>query len=237
MAVPAGDQEQVEQIDIRRLKTRRLMMVPFRWLLGCLLFSIPALGPQNIYTKLPGQVFAFLYLVQLITERALQAPNVGGKSLDRASYLLGWLGYIATCYVSVIEWLWMPGEWKLWSWSNNWLFAGVAMFVLGQGLRAVAIITLGRFFTAYVRVHDGHRVIQHGIYAYLRHPSYTGMILVVLSYVTLFSSFYGYLAFTILFLPGLLNRIKVEERALRKELGQEYRDYCSRVKRLIPFIY
>ncbi|NOZ87388.1 MAG: isoprenylcysteine carboxylmethyltransferase family protein [Deltaproteobacteria bacterium] len=230
--------ESIESAErLKRIKRRRIVLTPVRWLFGMLIFSLPALGPQNLYTKLPGMVFGALFFLQLLLERSLQAPNVGGQKKDRASYFWGWLGYYATFAVSVIDWKWFPVGWKPWAWNMYWIWAGIGLFILGQGLRVIAIVTLGRFFTAHVRVHKDHKVIQHGIYAYLRHPSYTGMLLVALSYVTLFASAYGYIAFFLFDLPGLLNRIRIEEKVLRKDLGRDYRDYCSRVKRLIPFVY
>jgi protein-S-isoprenylcysteine O-methyltransferase Ste14 len=38
-------------------------------------------------------------------------------------------------------------------------------------------------------------------------------------------------------LAGLLYRITVEEQALSEELGEAYRSYMRRTKRLLPFIY
>ena len=44
------------------------------------------------------------------------------------------------------------------------------------------------------------------------------------------------LAALIVAVAGYANRIRVEERALAKELGDPYRDYMRRTKRLIPFV-
>ncbi len=50
----------------------------------------------------------------------------------------------------------------------------------GLVLRWAAILTLGRFFTAAIAIHEGQPVITAGPYRYVRHPSYTGLLLAFL---------------------------------------------------------
>jgi protein-S-isoprenylcysteine O-methyltransferase Ste14 len=51
---------------------------------------------------------------------------------------------------------------------------GVALIVIGIGLRAWSIATLGRFFQYQIQVQPGHHVVTDGPYRYVRHPSYRG---------------------------------------------------------------
>jgi len=219
------------------IKRHRLKYLPLRMTIALLVLSLPAGGPHRFYAHLPGQVFAALMVLQVLLERVLQAPDHGGKVKDRASFVVGWFGYVITLSVSVAEWYWFPESWKLTTWSLVWVGAAIGLWLLGLTIRIVAIRTLGRYFTAHVRIQDEQQVIQHGIYSVIRHPSYTGMLLIGLGVVTLHASVFGYLTWAVYMFPAMLYRIRIEEKALKKDLGEPYVEYSRRVKRLIPFIY
>lgn len=114
---------------------------------------------------------------------------------------------------------------------------GVALMVAGIAFRWYAVRTLGRFFTFDVAISPDHRVIQHGPYRYIRHPSYTGTLITLLG-LGLALTNWASLGFVLLFSAiGLAYRIHVEEQALITELGQPYRDYMLRTRRLVPFLF
>ena len=116
-------------------------------------------------------------------------------------------------------------------------YAGLALMAAGLVFRAYAIQQLGRYFTPEVTVQPGQRVVDRGLYRYLRHPSYTGTFITILGYGLALTN--GLSLVIMLALPGLAYayRMRVEEAALRAAFGEEYRDYMRRTKRLIPFIY
>ena len=113
--------------------------------------------------------------------------------------------------------------------------AGMVVAVAGIALRAYAIARLGRFFNTRVTVSPGQTVIDTGPYRLIRHPSYTGMLLTVFG-ILLGSTNWLALACFLLVIPGTAYRIAVEEKALADGLGQSYRDYMRRTKRLIPYL-
>ena len=112
---------------------------------------------------------------------------------------------------------------------------GLALALAGIAFRWYAIARLGRFFNTRVTVVADQVVVESGPYRLVRHPSYTGVLLTVLG-VLLCSTNWLTLACFLLALPGFAYRIAVEEKALASGLGQPYRDYMRRTKRLIPFI-
>src|SRR5690348_13756232 len=65
-----------------------------------------------------------------------------------------------------------PGWWPL--------VLGAVVFAAGLALRAWAVKELGRFFKFTVVVQEEHRVVDTGPYRLIRHPSYTGLLLVEL---------------------------------------------------------
>ena len=112
---------------------------------------------------------------------------------------------------------------------------GVAVAILGIALRGYAILSLGRFFTTRVMTQPGQTVVERGPYRWIRHPSYTGALLIVLGILLSQASWLSLACFP-LALPGFAYRISVEEDALTAALGDAYRDYMRRTKRLVPFV-
>jgi protein-S-isoprenylcysteine O-methyltransferase Ste14 len=117
------------------------------------------------------------------------------------------------------------------------LTAASALIVCGLALRWAAIITLGRFFTANVAVLPGHAVVRTGVYRYMRHPAYSGLLVAFLGAGVAFDNWLSLLVIVVPIAAALSYRIHVEEAALVEALGNEYVDYCKVTKRLIPGIY
>jgi protein-S-isoprenylcysteine O-methyltransferase Ste14 len=114
---------------------------------------------------------------------------------------------------------------------------GYALVLPGLFLRWYSIIYLGRFFTTNVAIATDHRVIDSGPYQFIRHPSYAGSLLAVLGFSL---GMHNWASLLIIFVPicaVTMWRIHIEEQALTAALGQAYRDYASRTKRLVPLIY
>jgi protein-S-isoprenylcysteine O-methyltransferase len=114
---------------------------------------------------------------------------------------------------------------------------GIALFAAGLILRWHSIVWLGRFFTVNVAIAADHRVVDTGPYRYVRHPSYTGVLLAFLGYGIALGNWLSLLAVTVPIAAAFMRRIAVEEAALHGALGQAYLDYASRTRRLVPFIY
>jgi protein-S-isoprenylcysteine O-methyltransferase Ste14 len=121
----------------------------------------------------------------------------------------------------------------------RWLPAlvGLVAMWLGFALRFWSVRTLGRFFTVEVTVDAEQPVIDTGPYAHLRHPSYTGLLLLYLGLGIALDSYLSVAAAVLLPLAAVVNRIEHEERMLRRELGEPYRAYSTRTARLIPGIW
>lgn len=115
--------------------------------------------------------------------------------------------------------------------------AGMAVLVAGIGLRAWSFQTLGRYFTFTVMVSSDQPVITSGPYRLLRHPSYTGLLLAYAGVGLASANWAGVAALTLLPLAVVLWRISVEEKALLGTLGDRYRSYAARHRRLIPLVW
>lgn len=115
--------------------------------------------------------------------------------------------------------------------------AGIVVILLGTALRWWAIFTLGRYFTIDVAVRPTQSVVQSGPYRFVRHPSYTAILIMLLGVGMALANWASLVAMLAGGLIGLLYRVRAEERALVEGLGQPYMDYMRTTKRFIPFIF
>jgi protein-S-isoprenylcysteine O-methyltransferase Ste14 len=115
-------------------------------------------------------------------------------------------------------------------------YFGLFLFFAGSILRLAAVFVLGRRFSGLVAIQPGHQLKTDGLYRYIRHPSYTGLIASMIGYVLIFRSVIGLLLNIVLFL-FLVSRMNDEESFLEAHFGDEYRNYRLRTRRLVPFVY
>ncbi len=154
---------------------------------------------------------------------------------DRGTQIILWVVIIASFKVGV--WMHkffpvdMPG-------SYTWLPPLVlGLLMIGLGVRAAAIVTLGRAFSANVALRPGQRLKRSGLYSVVRHPSYLGLELCLLA-CALHARTWA--CFAVDIVPptlAVLYRIHVEEIALRRAFAADYEDYSRSTKRLIPGVY
>jgi len=115
-----------------------------------------------------------------------------------------------------------------------WL--GILLMYVGMAFRFYAIAVLGAFFTTTVATAPGQTVIESGPYRRIRHPSYTGLLITLLGFGLTLTNWLSLLVVMVCAFIGLGYRIWVEEQVLQEQLGQPYRAYMRRTKRLIPFV-
>lgn len=112
--------------------------------------------------------------------------------------------------------------------------AGLMLMAAGIAIRWWAIGVLGRFFTPDVRIRSDQTVVERGPYRWVRHPSYSGLII---CFVGLGLALSNWLSLVVLFVVpfvGLEVRMNAEERALLTSLGDDYRRFCATRPRLFP---
>lgn len=115
--------------------------------------------------------------------------------------------------------------------------AGLVVVWLGLALRVWAVVTLGRSFSTFVQVEAGQTVVTRGPYHWVRHPSYTGLLLIALGFGIGAGNWLSLVICAVGPLIGLLPRIAVEESELAGALGEQYRSYQRRTRRLVPGVW
>ncbi len=115
-------------------------------------------------------------------------------------------------------------------------WVGLALILIGFTLLFVSLGTLKRNYASTLVVRRDHRLITHGIYRFVRHPLYLGVILITIGVPTYAYSLRG-LLIMLLLIPIFLNRIRMEEKLLTEEFGEAYLAFKKVTKKLVPFIY
>jgi protein-S-isoprenylcysteine O-methyltransferase Ste14 len=119
--------------------------------------------------------------------------------------------------------------------ASEWhVYTGVALMWTGLVVRTWAIAVLGHAFRTTVEVEAGQTVVDRGPYRWVRHPSYTGIVITATGYGIMLNNWMSLAVTVVLPLIAVLRRITVEEEALAETLGKPYCAYQARTKRLVP---
>jgi protein-S-isoprenylcysteine O-methyltransferase len=111
------------------------------------------------------------------------------------------------------------------------------LFIAGLGLRYYAIACLGHLFTMNVAIHREHRLVVDGPYRWLRHPTYTGLLIALIGAGLAMGDFLALLLVTVPPFFAFRFRIVLEEKALYDAFGTAYRDYCKTTWKLLPWLF
>ena len=140
--------------------------------------------------------------------------------------------------VLVAVWVGYAGFGPLPDWTY---YLGLSLSILGNAIWFWGHQTLGRHYSQALVIYQGHQLVERGPYRFVRHPMYTGLILVYLGIGWAVQSWVAAAIITLLtaILAATFSgyRIPKEEKALVSEFGERYITYSRRVKRLIPFIF
>ncbi len=112
---------------------------------------------------------------------------------------------------------------------------GAVVFLVAYILYA-EVLRENTYLSRTIKVQEGQKVVDTGLYGIVRHPMYSATLLLFLSMPIVLGSLYSLIIF--LAYPFIIaKRIKGEEELLEREL-EGYSDYKKKVKyRLIPFIW
>lgn len=100
-----------------------------------------------------------------------------------------------------------------------------------------AVRTLGKQWALQARLVEGHKLITAGPYAYLRNPIYTGMLGMLIATGLAFEHWIALAVAIVIFMVGLVIRVKTEEKLLQAAFGAEFEEYAKRVPAVILGVY
>ncbi|MFO1500053.1 MAG: isoprenylcysteine carboxylmethyltransferase family protein [Verrucomicrobiota bacterium] len=120
-------------------------------------------------------------------------------------------------------------------WTRIWMVAaGAVLFLTGGGIGIAGVIVLGRNRTAYPRPREDSELVQRGIYARMRHPLYTSVMLSSLGWALIWQSTAAF-GVALLSIPFFYAKARHEECWLREKFPA-YAEYARRVPRFLPCI-
>jgi protein-S-isoprenylcysteine O-methyltransferase len=180
-------------------------------------------------------ILAFGYLAFEIYLLAARRGGAAITSHDRGTLSRIWLLIAGSCLFGFL----VAGRLPFLRWPRAlWIVAVADLLILaGFFLRLWAIRHLGEFFTVDIGLQKEHRVVQDGPYRFVRHPSYSAGMIAMIGVACLTFNWLGFIVIVGGCLAAYLIRISVEENVLMNNLGDDYRQYAARTKRLIPWIW
>jgi protein-S-isoprenylcysteine O-methyltransferase Ste14 len=176
-------------------------------------------------------IFPLSELTLLVFKRSKERST---SKRDRGSLRLLWLTIIASISLSVVL-QWYPSTaFHL----PRSITSAIALCFLTGGLivRWISIIALGKFFTVDVAIQDEHTLVLTGLYKYVRHPSYTGLLLQFIGLAVYFGTWTSLIIIVIPITSAIVYRIRTEEIVLLEKFGKQYEEYMTHTKSLIPGI-
>jgi len=192
------------------------------------------MNPLAIHPGTAHQLLQAMLIGWAAVEIMLRLRNLGGRTT------LDWTFGLVVAAVAVgVNLGFRAAHVQAAVFGGGWAPVAIGLIVLAAGvtLRTWAILTLGRLFKFVVVIQDDHRVVAAGPYRLLRHPSYTGALVAFLGVGIALDNWLSMLTLVALPLAAILVRIRVEEAELGTALGQEYRSYASRTRRLVPGLW
>lgn len=112
----------------------------------------------------------------------------------------------------------------------------VAVCALGFLLAIWSRKALGAEWSRDVEIKQGHKLVERGPYRFMRHPIYTGHLLMGLG-TAIASGLMVALAGLAPFVAGFWIKLNQEERLLLRAFPDQYPAYMARVKALIPYMF
>ncbi|HZN39470.1 MAG TPA: protein-S-isoprenylcysteine O-methyltransferase [Planctomycetota bacterium] len=114
---------------------------------------------------------------------------------------------------------------------------GAVCMLAGLWLFHLSHADLGRNWSVTLELREGHRIVDHGVYRWIRHPMYTAIFLYGIAQALLQPNWLSgpscFVAFTVMFAC----RLSREEQMMFDRFGAEYDAYRARTKRLIPGVW
>lgn len=161
------------------------------------------------------------------------------RSLSTDTFMVNHsLAYIIAAVTSWIEFCVEVYFWPCLK-QNTWLLIfGIVVCIACEILRKLAIITANTNFNHIVqfRKNDGHTLVTHGVYKYMRHPSYAGWFWWSIGTQIIMANPICVILYAIASWKFFHERILIEEVTLVNFFQQQYVDYQERTCSGVPFV-
>ena len=170
-----------------------------------------------------------IYLARMVELRAKRETIPGPVRETRTLRMFVAVGTLMLVGATT-EFFWRRPEWNTTTFALGWACALASI-----GIRRSAIAALGKFWSLHVEIRDSHEFVRGGPFRWMRHPTYFSMILELLSAAFILQAPFTLAAMSLLFVPALVERVRLEETALVEKFGDAYRAYQRNTPAVIPW--
>lgn len=152
-----------------------------------------------------------------------------GKISKRWTYSMLFIFYIVIILGSIIENYFLVKK-------INIIISSVGLFayVIGIMGRNKAIRTLDKYWSTHIEIRKGQRIVQEGLYKYVRHPGYLSLIIETLSIPGMLNAYYTLLGVIFLYIPTVSIIAKLEDMEMKKKIGKNFISYAGKTGGFIP---
>jgi protein-S-isoprenylcysteine O-methyltransferase Ste14 len=153
----------------------------------------------------------------------------------------GIVRYRLMAFIPVVGWviaaqlLHLPSQSQLWHTTPALGVVTDCIVVAGAAFTVWARMTLGRNWSAEVTFKQDHELIESGPYAMVRHPIYTGIIVMALGTAINYGRSIGFALLCSLCI-GLWWKARQEEQIMSSHFPAAYAEYKTHVRAIIPFL-
>lgn len=175
-------------------------------------------------------IFAAVWLVgALSAKRTIYRESIA----ERARYsLLLVIGYFLLIKSSSLP---PPFVWLIIPHTLSSIWVGALLCISGLLFAVWARVILGTNWSGVITLKEGHELIDRGPYRIVRHPIYTGLLVMFAGTAIALGYFGGFTALSLVFVSFWI-KLKREEDLMLKHFPDRYPAYQRRVKRIIPFL-
>lgn len=187
------------------------------WLLVGLLFVPMLIAGFVMYVKSPA------FLAKRLDAKEKQATQKGVLAFSGLMFIAG---FVVAGLDFRFGWSQMP----------VWVIITASVLFLAAYALYAEVMRENAYLSRTIKVEEGQKVVDTGLYGIVRHPMYMATILLFLMIPLVLGSWFALIVFA--FYPAIIVvRLKDEEKLLTRELPG-YVEYKQRVKyRIIPFIW
>ncbi|KAE9452861.1 hypothetical protein C3L33_15240, partial [Rhododendron williamsianum] len=140
------------------------------------------------------------------------------------------------CTTPRVVWMFyfFPGLKEHW-WISS---IGLAMLVMGEVIRKMAIIIAAQAFTHLIKIYheDHHKLVTSGVYSFVRHTGYCGFFIWSIGTQIMLGNPISTVAFAVVVWNLFARQIPYEEYFFRQFFGSEYDEYAHRLPSGVPFV-
>ena len=212
-----------------------------KFLCGLLLVGLLIFLPAGTIAYLYGWLLiGLLFIPMLIAGFVMffESPDFLAKRLDAKEKQATQKGVVALSGLMFLAGFVVAGlDFRFrWSAIPAWVILCASVLLLAAYALYAEVMRENAYLSRTIKVEEGQKVVDTGLYGIVRHPMYAATILLFLMIPLVLGSWYALIVFA--FYPAIIIvRLKDEEALLTKELPG-YDAYKEKVKyRLIPFLW